>query len=168
MKAPVDQRDSPAGPVPKVGCLKFGGDLVDVDYFLTKDYVEITEARDELPGIIEFLNGQLQWFGEQKILAKHELKKAESAAFFDLRNATTFFERGYAGKPTDKALALAVALDPGVDAAVKRFAEMAAWVTRITNLMMALQMKMDLVRSSEATSRRLMESEPYPEDRERQ
>ena len=147
-------------PLPRISSIELGGAPLDIDYLLTTEFVDIREAASVLPPVIEWINDNLQSYNEQRILKKQEVKEAEAQAYMDLRNGL-FVERGY-GKLTETALEHAVVLEEGVKKAHREFATLSAWCTRLENLMRALQMKMELTRSSEAT-RRLVE-EQAPQD----
>ena len=98
--------------LPQLGRLKLQGFELDLDYFLARDYDDISVVAEELPPIVEWVNSQLQSMVEQKIIADQEIKEAEARAYFDLRNGT--FLELYGSKMTEKALDRALALDEKV------------------------------------------------------
>lgn len=141
------------------------GVKVDLNYYFTQEYSDIGQAAAELPNLIEWCNWQTQVFYEDKLNAEQELAEAEANAFFDLKRDT--FEQLYGFKPTDKSLAHAVNKDEGVIAAWRKLNRSAAWVRRLTALQNSLQTKLDLIRSSEATRRRLVDPAELELDRKR-
>jgi len=140
---------------------------LDVGYYLGKEYADIGEASAELPPIIEWVNVQLQQMIERKLIKKQEIKEKEARAYFDLKSHL-FAERGYTGNATESALEKALALESTVSEAYEKFAVLEGWSRRLYNLQYALQAKLDLVRSTEATRRQLVagESKNYEEPNE--
>lgn len=139
--------------LPRLGTLDLDGFSLDLDYYLTHPYDDIREAAQELPPLIEWVNAQLQVLTEQRLIAKQEIREAEAGAYFDLRRDGAFAELGYSGKPTDTALAHAVALNDQVKEAHRSYAVLTGWVHRLSTLQVSLQSKLELVRSTEATRR---------------
>lgn len=144
--------------IPRISPIEMGGAPLDVNYLLTTEFVDIREAASVLPPVIEWVNDNLQSYNEQRIVKKQEIKEAEARAYLDLRGGL-FSERGY-GKPTEAALEHAVALEESVGKAHREFATLSSWCNRLEHLMSALQMKMELTRSSEATRRLVEEHTP--------
>jgi hypothetical protein len=145
--------------------LELNGQKVDLNYYFTQEYTDIGQAAAELPNLIEWINWQLQLFYEDKLNAEQELKKAEADAFFDLRGGT--FADIYGGKATDKSLQHAVYRDEGVIAAWKNLNRFSAWCRRLAQLQNSLTTKLDLIRSSEATRRRLIDPAELELDRKK-
>lgn len=135
--------------------LELSGQAVDLNYYFTQDYDDIGQAAAELPNLVEWINGQLQVLYEDKLNCEQQLKAAEAAAYFDLKGGT--YLTLYGGKPTEKGLDHAVMLDEGVSTTWKKLNSLAAWCRRLQNLQNSLQTKLDLIRSSEATRRRLVD-----------
>lgn len=144
--------------------LELGGEKVDLNYYFTNEYTDIGQAAQELPNFIEWVNGQLQTMYEDKLNAEQQLKEAEAAAYFDLKNET--YVQLYAGKMTEKSLEYAIRRDEGVSKIWTRLNNLTAWCRRLQNLQDSLQTKLDLIRSSEATRRRLVEPAELELDRE--
>lgn len=138
--------------LPELGKITLEGFTLDLDYYLTKPYEDISEASEELPALIEWVNSQLQAVVEQKIISKQRIKGAEARAYFDIRRSG-LEELGYAGKETEASVERAVALNNQVSEAYSSFAVLSGWVIRLTNLLISLQSKLDLLRSAEATRR---------------
>ena len=145
--------------LPSIGKLRLGEDEIDLDYYFGKEYMDIVDASQQIPALIEWVNARLQEMLEARIVTKQKIKRAEAEAYFDLRSGT-FLERGY-GKLTDRSLERAVALEPKVEKVHDDYAVLSGWVSRLQNLLSSFQAKLDLVRSSEATRRRL---EPDTDD----
>jgi len=154
--------------IPQTRPLELGGTTLDVSHFLKADYTDVSLARDELPAIIEWLNEQLQSLYEQKLRAKCELKRARARAKFRLRGDGdgSFAQLGFNGNPTAEAIKDAAELDEEVVKADNDFAVLAGWVLRLTGTMASLESKLDLVRTTEATRRRVFQGDAADEDRE--
>lgn len=142
--------------LPNVPKLELDGFALDVTYYVQKEYVDIAEAAIELPSIIEWLNYQSQLNNEAKMLTKAKLERVEAKVFFDLKDGE-YQRLGYGDKPSIDALNRAVALNEEVIALKDDLAVYDALVDRLRNLQRSLMAKLDLVRSSEATRRRLVE-----------
>jgi len=149
----------------KLDKLNIGGVDLDLQHYLGADYTDIREASEELPAVIEWVNAELQSAVAIKVNAKFAVKRAEAKAYFHLKDGG-FEQAGYGEKMTEKALEHAVNLDKGLAEAVNEFANSTAWVTRLSNLLGSLQAKLELVRSSEATSRRLIDTDDGREKRD--
>src|SRR5690606_29958864 len=133
------------------------------DYFLKHDYDSIEIANQELPATVEWLNSQLQWIIEERQALKQRIKKAEAQAYVDL--ASGELERRYPGvKRTETAIGRLVALDEEVNQLHARYARYCGWCRRLQNTSLAFQTKIDLVRSSEATKRRVFTAGPEHDD----
>jgi len=144
--------------LPKLDKMELGGYALDIDYFLKTDYQDAHAAAKEIPSVVEWINSQLQLAIESKINTKQQLKRAEAAAFLDLRGAL-WERRGYAGKQTDSAVDAAVQLEKSVIEATDTFAYWSGLVSRLVNTLLSLQAKLDLVRTSEATRRAMVEED---------
>lgn len=145
--------------------LEIGGQKVNLNNYFTNEYTDISEAAAELPNLIEWVNGQLQVLFEDKLNCEQQLKKAEAAAYFDLRGGTFMQVYGSKKAPSEKALDHAVILDEEVQRCWTTLNSLTAWCRRLHNLQTSLQTKLDLIRSSEATRRRLVEPAELELDR---
>jgi hypothetical protein len=143
--------------VPHLGTLDFGGhDKINLDALLTRDFSDIAEACERLPGIMEWINIHLQHYLEKKIILGREAKEVEARAWLDFKQGR--LAEDYPNMSvTDKAIDKAALIVPEVMKAHRDLAKYAAWVDRLQNLQLSLQMKYDLVRSSEATRRRVFD-----------
>lgn len=147
----------------KLDVLELDGETVDLNYYFTNEYSDIGQAAMELPNLVEWVNWKLQLYYEDKLNAEQELKEAEAEAFFDLKKGT--FKDLYSGTPTDKSIQHAVYLDEGVKTAWRNYNRLSGWVKRLTALQASLTTKLDLIRSSEATRRRLVDPAELELDR---
>lgn len=144
--------------LPKLGAIELGEFSLDIDYFLKADYQGALAASRELPAVVEWVASELQIAIENKIIAKQDVKAAEGAAFLDLRGAL-WERRGYAGKQTESAIEAAVQQETSVKEAHRNFASWSGWVSRLHNTLISLQAKLDLVRTTEATRRAMVEED---------
>lgn len=150
--AGLDIGDDQSIVIPAATVVELGGHRVDVGSFLRKDYDDIATAAVELPALIEWCNCQLQVLTEQKIRLEDEVKRCEAKAWF------RFMHDGgwpHPGRKTTYAVAMAVRLDEAVVDSQEKLAVFTGWHQRVLNAMRSLQAKLDLVRSSEATRRRI-------------
>jgi len=143
-------------PLPDLPAIDIGGFNLDIAYYLNKEYLDIGLAALELPALIETLNWQNQSNVEQLMRCKSVLGRVEAQRYFDLKQGG-FEEEGFGEKATDKAVEMAIRLDPKVADLEDNVAILTAWTERLRNLMRSLQFKLDLVRSTEATRRKLPE-----------
>ena len=146
-------------PLPKLKPMKLDGFELDLDYYLKTHYASVYSANAELPSIIEWVNENLETAIYKKHMAKALLKQAEGMAFHDLRDPLKFEQFGFAGKPTEKAIDAAIPQLNYVVEANENYAKAAALVSRLINTLISLQAKLDLVRTSEATRRAVVEGD---------
>lgn len=146
----------PVPKLPTVPILDLGAFQVDVNYYLTKDYADIGQAALELPALIEALNWQNQVNRERLYRREAELGRVQAEVYFELKRGG-FQQAGYGEKASEDALKMALKLDPRVIELQEELAVMTGWDARFRHLMHALQFKLDLVRSTEATRRKLPE-----------
>jgi hypothetical protein len=149
--------------LPTLKPIMLDGSPLDLNYFLTTDYQDATSASVELPAIIEYVNENLQAMIEGKITSKAALERARAAAYFDLKQGL-WETRNYEGKPTEKALEMAVELEQVVIDAVQTFATFSGYASRLYNLIQTLHAKMGMTRTSEATRRALLEEADKPSE----
>jgi hypothetical protein len=141
--------------LPDLGVIDLGSEFtLDLDTFLKHPYEEIGEAAVELPAIIEWVNQQLQWVIEQKGVKKQELKTVRARAFVKLKNGEA--QDKIAGKVSEKALEQLIELDDHVISVNEELSKVLGWSSRLSNLLYVLQAKLDLVRSTESTRRKLI------------
>lgn len=145
--------------LPKLRPIELEGYALDIDYFLKTHYTSVHSANAELPSIIEWVNEQLQVAIEQKLMAKATLKQTEGSNYHFLREEENFRQAGFQGKITDKALEYAIPLMESSTEANLNYARAAGWVSRLSNTLISLQAKLDLVRTTEATRRAMVEND---------
>lgn len=161
--------------IPKIECIKgFDGVELDIDQYLTTDYVDVSQAAQELPAVMEWINELRQYYAEERELAeadldyakasaKADLEFAEATAYFDLRGTGDGnFAANYERKPTEEGIRMAIILDPAarklklssnVRELKVKIATLSAMHSRLSGTIQSLQAKVELIRSSEATRR---------------
>ena len=142
--------------LPSIPPLKLDGFSLDLQYYVRKDYNAIEIAAVELPSIIEWLNWQHQVALEMKFRKKAELERIEATVYFELKGGD-FQSKGYGDKPTETAIQAAVVLDERVIEVNEDLAVWSALEDRLERSARSLTGKFELVRSSEATRRKLVE-----------
>jgi hypothetical protein len=149
--------------LPAIEPISFEGQRLDLDYYLKHDYESIDLANQELPAIAEWINSQLQWFVEEKYRLKQEIKRVEAEVYVDLVSGK--FQTLYPElKKTEAAISHAVALDQRVTKIHNTHARVVGWTSRLQNTLLGIQTKIDLVRSNEATNRKVFQDEPRDRD----
>lgn len=143
--------------LPPLAAFELEGYRLDVAHYLSRDYSDVADACAELPAVNEWINEKLQAYVEMLHVTRAELEEAEAVAYFALRKGE--FTDDYAGKPTEDALKRAVALDKEVKRLAREVAVLSAWCGRLRGVQESLGMKLDLVRSSEATRRKVFGGE---------
>lgn len=136
--------------LPKLEPINLQGYELNVDLYLKKDYNDISVASEELPALIEWVNMLVQIYSERKLIAKQEIKEVEARAYNRLESDPEFV-----GKKTDTNLSRQIVLQDDVMKAHRRFAVLSGWCGRLINLQISLQSKLDLVRSTESTRRKV-------------
>jgi hypothetical protein len=142
--------------LPTIPTLELNGFNLDVQYYLQKEYNDISEAAVELPTVIEYLNYQHQIALEMKLRKKAEQERTEASVYFELKGGG-FQDKGYGDKITADALKAAVCLDERVIELNEDIAIWSALEDRLDRLARSLTSKLEIVRSSEATRRKLVE-----------
>ena len=154
--------------VPQLEVLDMGdGQTLNLDALFRHDFEEIAEACEKLPGIMEWVNTKLQEFTETKIMLSRQAKETEARAWLDYKGGKLADD--FPGMSvTEKTLDKAALIHPDVVSINKKLATYSAWVYRLQNLQLSLQMKYDLIRSSEATRRKTFdEPDDLPRRRSR-
>lgn len=151
-------------PAPKLPPLaKIVNDIIDLDpdYYFRKRYDDIKEAASELPVVIEYINESLQRAAIAAANSKRDLQSLEAETYVRLRQEWNTL---FAEKMTEKALEMAVFQDTDLASASKNYSVLKSYVTRLANMQENLRSKLDLLRSVEATRRKLIEDEPPDRD----
>ena len=138
--------------IPVISKLKMGTDILDVDYYLRKEYEDISLAAEEIPGVIAWLGEMRGWCYGRFINSESAWRTAEAKAYFELRGGQ-FQALGFGEKMTEESLKHAVQLDPIVREAAATYADNKRKLIRVDETIDALKLKIDLVRSSETTRR---------------
>lgn len=145
--------------VPKVKPIKFAQETLWIDELLTAEYGDISHASQELPSAIAWLEWKRAEMTEAVINAEASWKEAESQAFF-MYKEHGLEDAGFTGKPTETAIKHAVAANDLVIKATARYATYKKSLALCAGMIRALEAKMELTRTSEATRRRVHEQEP--------
>ncbi len=143
--------------VPVLKSFTVDGQTVDINSLLSAPYEDIGQAAAVLPPHIGWFGYQKGRANERVINAKYQLEEAEAQAYFSLKNGD-FVAMGYGDKMSEAALVRAVALTPAVKAATEKLARAEKDYDWIAATIKALEAKMELLRTVEATRR--MEHEP--------
>jgi hypothetical protein len=143
--------------LPTLDSVTLQGYELKVDFFLKKDYDDIGEASEELPAIVEWINTMVQFYLEEKLVSKQEIKEVEASAYFRLLEAPD------GRKKTDTFLTRMLCLEDDVKKAHRRYARLVGWVSRLQNLQISFQSKLDLVRSTESTRRQVFDDDTIPD-----
>ena len=139
---------------PKLEKFELDGFEFDPNYYLSGDYIDIEESCQQLPPIIEWINEKLQTFTEQKMLTQSLIERAKAEAYFRLKSGELVEK--YGTKPTEMALAHALALDSSVQKFEEDYYKLYAWCIRMNNILSSLRDKLNLVRSAESTRRAMI------------
>lgn len=144
-------------PVPPLKSFKFGDATVDLEWLLNAPYEDIGEAAAKIPPAIGYLGYHKSMSTERLIVSEQNWKRVEAQKYFDLKGGE-FVSKGLGEKMTEESLKRATMLCPEVTAACADYAKRKQMVDWLAASIDALQAKLELVRSSEATRR--MEHEP--------
>jgi hypothetical protein len=127
------------------------------------DYDNVAEASAVIPSVISWLVYHKAEAIERHMRSKRLYDEAEAEAYFELRGGE-FEAKGFAGKPTEEAMKKAVVLMPSVRGAAQNLEAAARWKDQLTGLLVAVQAKLDLIRTTEATKRRIQEPTPVRDE----
>lgn len=130
---------------------------LDPDYYFRKRYEDIVEAASELPLVIEYINECLQRAACETARAKLDMEGLEADTFIDLRQR---WSEIYAEKMTEKALDMAVLKNDSLAKSSQNYSVLKSYVTRLANMQENLRMKLEMMRSVEATKRKLINDSP--------
>ena len=144
--------------LPTLGVIDLGVEFtLDLDVFLKNPYDDIGSAAVELPSIIEWTNQQLQWVIEQRAIKKQTLKTVRAQCFLRLKNGAA--QDLIQGRVSEQAIEQLIELDEEAIRVNTELAQISGWASRLTNLLYVLQAKLDLVRSTESTRRKLIDND---------
>lgn len=156
-------REPKAKPVPEAPKLpelaKIINNIIelDPDYYFRKRYEDITDAASELPVVIEYINESLQRASIAASDSKRDLQSLEAETYTRFRQEWT---QHFSEKMTEKALEMTVLQDKDLTEASRNYSVLKSYVTRLANMQDNLRSKLDMLRSVEATKRRLIEDDP--------
>jgi len=142
--------------VPRLKSIEFGKAKLDLDDLLCRDYDSIAEAAQSLPAAIAWVVECRAYMVERVDLKKRQYDEEVAQTYFALKGGA-FEAQGYGPKPTEIALKHAIVLNPNVKAAAQDLEDAKYHLNLYSGQLQALQSKLELVRSSEATRRRLIE-----------
>jgi hypothetical protein len=143
--------------VPKLAKIDTDMIVLDPDFWFRKRYQEIGEAAGELPTVIEYINESLQRAMIATSEAKRDVDRIEAETYIRLRKD---WSTVYAEKMTEKALEMAIAMDQTLADARHNLSVLKSYVSRLQNMQDNLRMKLDSMRTVEATRRKLLQDDP--------
>jgi len=143
--------------VPPLKSFKTGDAVIELEWLLNAPYEDIGEAAAKIPPAIGYLGYQRSVAVERLLIAEQEWKRVEAQQYFLLKNGD-FTAKGFGDKASEESLKRAIMLCPEVAAVCAAYAKRKQTVEWLSSSIDALQAKLELVRSSEATRR--MEHEP--------
>ena len=144
-------------PLPKLRSLTLANETCHMEHYLTRDYDDVGEAAEELPAVMGWLNYHFAEASEAADRAKRQYREEEARVYFELRNGG-FETGGYGDKQTESALSKATILEPTVQKKAVAWEAASKVCEQIRGQVLALQVKLDLIRTSEATRRRIHEA----------
>ena len=145
-------------PIPKLQTLTLEATDFDLDHFLSRAYDDVSLACTTLPPIMEWLGEQLHLMREDYYRVDQQLDEARAEAFLRLSSAAGWEDAGYSGKMTVDAIKYAVVLDPDVKRLTATHGRLSAWCERLRGTQRNFTAKLELIRSSEATRRKVYEA----------
>lgn len=131
--------------------------VIDPDFWFRKRFDDIQQAASELPVVIEYINESLQRASIHASRAKRDLQTLEAETYTRLRQG---WGNTYAEKMTEKALDMVVLQDAPLSEAQENYSVLKSYVTRLANMQENLRSKLDMLRSVEATRRKLIDDDP--------
>lgn len=150
--------------VPQIKPFKVGTEGLDIDWMLKHPFDDVHEASEKLPAAMAWLGWQRAWYKELLYNAEVAVKTAKGTVYHHYR-AEGFESDGFTGKPTEAAIEHAINVHPDVIAQHGKVAKYEGVISKLTTYICALEHKIDLVRTGEATHRKVVENEP-PTDEE--
>lgn len=147
----------PEEQIPKLAALNTDLIVLDPDYWFRKRYMEIGDAASELPTVIEYINESLQRASIAAADAKIDVEKLEAETYTRLRQE---WSTTYAEKMTEKALEMQINQDETLIQARHNFSVLKSYVSRLQNMQENLRLKLDSMRTVEATRRKLIQDDP--------
>lgn len=130
---------------------------LDPDYYFKQRYDDIIKAASELPVVIEYINESLQRASINAMQAKWDIESLEGETYSKLRQE---WPTRFAEKMTEDAVKHAVNMDEDLKKARNNYAVLKSYVGRLANMQENLRAKLDVLRSAEATRRKLISDDP--------
>ncbi len=130
---------------------------IEIDEILNAPYEDIGEAAESIPAYIGWFGHQRAVVHERMLNLEYAWKETEARAYFDLKSGQ-FVAKGFGEKVTEEGLKRAVLLVEEVKAAAEKYNRCLKNFEWMKSVIDALDAKLELVRSREATRR--MEHEP--------
>lgn len=155
-------RASVAPKAPELPVLKplvFEDYTLDINYYLRADYHDTLAAQKELPIIVEYVNQMYQEAFRAKLQWEDHESQAVAQAYKRLKDPDEWASAGLQGRITEEAVKHAINLDSTVIEYRANIAHFVALTSRLRGTMENLKIKLDLLRSSEATRRLQFEHE---------
>lgn len=138
---------------PKLGILEVKGHPMNLDYLL--GIRDLDEAEEEIPVALEWINSAIQDYTEQKLVSKSVLKSLEGKTYLNLK--VEGLKSFGIEKTTETALEHVINNDDEILAAYESLAILTGWVGRLYGLQENLRLKIDMLRTIDATRRKLIE-----------
>lgn len=141
--------------IPIIKPIVLDGYTFDLQEVLSKDYDDISVACVVLPQYAEWVNEQLHTMQESRAATENELRVAKAEAYFKFR--ARGLEHYGITKITEAAVDHAIELEERVQSLGSKLATLDGWCRRLSRIADTLIRQMDLVRSSEATRRKIFD-----------
>lgn len=138
--------------VPPLKPFKVGTEVLPIDELLKRDYDDVREASQVLPGAMSYLAWQRSYYREQQYLAEASVKEVKAKLTLKYK-AEGLEADGYGVKATEGAIEAAVLIHPETIAAQKLVGKYIRIVDNLFGQIDAFRHKIELVRSGEATTR---------------
>ena len=139
--------------LPPLSKISHGDAILDIEFYLRRDYENIQLANEEIPHVICWLGELRSWCYKRVADAEGAWDKAKASAYFALKNGGDFVAKGYGEKPTEESLKHAIQLDDVVRECASSHAEFKRRMIHVEETIECFKLKIDLIRSSETTRR---------------
>ena len=140
---------------PSIKPIVLDGYTLDLQAILSRDYDDISVACVVLPQYAEWVNEQLHTMHESRAATDNELRIAKAEAYFKFR--ARGLDHYGVSKVTEAAIEHAIELDSRVQELGSKMATLDGWCRRLARISETLIRQMDLIRSSEATRRKIFD-----------
>lgn len=160
MREPVNKAREPKidPKTPTLAAINNDEIQLDLDHWFKKQYsLDFGMAATELPCVLEEINDHIQKFSVATADAKRDAEWMAGGKRMKLRQD---WSNLYADKMTESTLEAVLAQDQELYDAWHRHAVLKSYVVRLTETMENLRLKVQAMRSSEATRRKTIDDEP--------